>query len=199
MAKNVCCQAIGSILLLLLQMDFPFGLAARCALASIITGLAVVLGAGLKNLAWRNSGWLLFGSGIGIVLFQSLDAWQMNLRIASAKKMAVEIQNACERFREDHGRYPASLEVMLARGQNGKGPYLQRESIRDPWGRIFLYDPEGSCQACIGACVIRPDIYCILSDGREIGNFQVENRRTLTLTAHAMILYRALRGSFGPW
>jgi hypothetical protein len=171
MAKNVCCHAVGSILLLQFLMGFPLELAARCALASIIVGLAVVLGAGPKSLGWRNVGWLLFGVGIGILLFQPLDAWQMNLRIASAKTMAVEIQKACEKYLEEHGSYPASLEGMLVRDQNGKGPNLQSELIKDPWGRIFLYDPEGPRQICIGACVIHPDIYCILSDGREIGNF----------------------------
>jgi len=61
-------------------------------------------------------------------------------------KMAI-IEDATLRFSHHCGRYPGSLEELLKppSGLEGKwdGPYLKPSNLLDPWGRKYLYVPEG--------------------------------------------------------
>jgi hypothetical protein len=59
-------------------------------------------------------------------------------------------------FHDAHGRYPSSLEELLTalHEEQGKDPGIK--TLRDPWGRDYLYDAaEGS-----------PVIKCLGSDGK---------------------------------
>jgi hypothetical protein len=121
----------------------------------------------------KNAGWLLFGFGLGILLFRSLDSLQTKSRIASAQATARKIEKACVEYSMEHdGRLPENVEVMLTRDEFGKGPYLTSETLTDPWGRVFLYDAEGACQCGVGAFMTRPDIYCLVPNGQVVGNFR---------------------------
>ena len=53
----------------------------------------------------------------------------------------------------------------------GKGPYLQSNTLRDPWGHAFQYDANGLQRAATGDGSTLPDIYCTAPDGRIFGNW----------------------------
>jgi len=167
-------ETMSSVLLVPLLAIIPLGVSVTYALACVTTGLAVVWGVGPRNHAGKYAGWLLFGFGIGVIGLlgcQRLLALHEDLRIAAARTKIAEIERVCEKYHLDNGQYPITLEAMLVKDQNGKGPYLSGETIRDPWGNVFLYERDGSMGRC-GNCLSHPDIYCTLSDGRMIGNFR---------------------------
>ena len=59
----------------------------------------------------------------------------------------VLIEAATNQYFDDCGRYPALLEELISSpsGLEGKwdGPYLRASDLLDPWGRKYLYVPEG--------------------------------------------------------
>lgn len=60
-------------------------------------------------------------------------------RIAAAKAdINANIALALDLYEMDNGFYPASLDELLQKGQNGKGPYLKR-APKDPWGNSYVY------------------------------------------------------------
>src|SRR4029077_19804253 len=84
----------------------------------------------------------IFAYGAGGCVFLSVLmvlGWRYfgnDVKATTAKIKAREIAKACERYFVDHGQYPISLEGLLASDQDGKGPYLESDTIRDPWGHI---------------------------------------------------------------
>jgi general secretion pathway protein G len=90
-----------------------------------------------------------------------------------AKKSAAKAQvkttltNAVKTYYLDHSAYPDSLQALLVRSADGKGPYLEEEdAIYDPWGQPYQYDKSG--QHNHGT---RPDIFTTGPDGSTIGNW----------------------------
>lgn len=71
-------------------------------------------------------------------------------KIAEARRTVDELAQAIEAFKKDHGRYPKSLEELLARpaemnrSRAGRWPYFKRERIPlDPWGQKYRYVAPG--------------------------------------------------------
>jgi hypothetical protein len=95
-----------------------------------------------------------------------------DLKASSAQLRAWEIHKACGQYFLDHGQYPPSLEDLLARDDEGKGPYLKNDTVKDPWGKTYQYDPGGAHQTLAGAGLTFPDVYCIAPDGRVFGNWR---------------------------
>jgi prepilin-type N-terminal cleavage/methylation domain-containing protein len=97
-------------------------------------------------------------------------------KISAAKAQARVISQQIEVYTVDHnGNLPPSLDVLLQRDQDGKGPYLKTpEALKDPYGNPYQYDPSGSRNAARGAVVVIPDVFCLIPDGsgREVGNFK---------------------------
>jgi general secretion pathway protein G len=96
-----------------------------------------------------------------------------NQKIGNAKTSAGLISTACDMYFLDHQQYPPNLQALLIKDGDGKGPYLKnRDELLDPWGNVFQYDATGILQPCIGACTHVPDVFCVLPDGRMIGNWK---------------------------
>jgi hypothetical protein len=89
-------------------------------------------------------------------------------KVSSAKIKARDIRQACQEYAVDHGQFPTSLEDLLTIDSDGKGPYLKSDAIKDPWGKIYQYDPNGVSTS--GAGVPNPNVFCVAPDGRIIGN-----------------------------
>ncbi len=73
-------------------------------------------------------------------------------RIGGAKQGTAQAQiemlaTACDTFRLDMGRFPTSLEELIANPGEGKkwdGPYLRKSEIPlDPWGNAYEYRAPG--------------------------------------------------------
>lgn len=75
-------------------------------------------------------------------------------RLSPAKETAARAQlqslaTAVEGFYVDVGRYPSSSEGLAALAQrpaaaaNWRGPYLQRDVPKDPWGNPYVYRNPG--------------------------------------------------------
>ena len=64
-----------------------------------------------------------------------------------ARPKMVVIENAIIQFLFDCDRYPVSLEGLLKppAGLEGKwnGPYIEASQLLDPWGKKYIYVPEG--------------------------------------------------------
>jgi general secretion pathway protein G len=96
-------------------------------------------------------------------------------KVSTAKIKARNVSQACEMYLVDHSQYPGSLELLLQKDQDGKGPYLKGvDDLKDPWGNPFQYDQSGTRNAAQGAAVgvVIPDIFCTTPDGRTVGNFK---------------------------
>ncbi len=60
-------------------------------------------------------------------------------RVAAAKAdINANIALALDLYEMDNGTYPASLDELLQKTQNGKGPYLKK-APKDPWGNDYSY------------------------------------------------------------
>ncbi|MFA6349346.1 MAG: type II secretion system major pseudopilin GspG [Candidatus Omnitrophota bacterium] len=60
-------------------------------------------------------------------------------RVAAAKAdINANISLALDLYEMDNGTYPASLDELLVKTQDGKGPYLKK-TPKDPWGNDYVY------------------------------------------------------------
>lgn len=98
-------------------------------------------------------------------------------KVSAAQIKAREISQAIEIYYVDHSAYPPSLEVLLQKDADGKGPYLKTvDALKDPWDREYQYDPNGQNNARVGATVPIPDVFCVTPDGRTVGNWKEPKR-----------------------
>jgi general secretion pathway protein G len=70
----------------------------------------------------------------------------------AAADITINIPTALKLYELDNGRFPTTeqgLKALISKPkkspvpQNWNGPYLERESFRDPWGREYLYRYPG--------------------------------------------------------
>lgn len=89
-----------------------------------------------------------------------------NAKKDRAKSDLQTLTDACKSFKMRNDYFPSTLQELLA-PPNGERPYLETaDSIIDPWGNPYQYDPNGAQNAGL-----RPDIWCVDEDGNEIGNW----------------------------
>lgn len=89
-------------------------------------------------------------------------------RIAACKAdINANIATALDLYELDNGKYPPSLETLLVKTPEGKGPYLKRDPL-DPWGRKFIYRSPGEHNNDY-------DLYSYGPDGSEGGGDDVSN------------------------
>ncbi len=99
---------------------------------------------------------VLAGIG-GAYLMAHLEGAKVSAAKIQAKMIASQIKNYAM---EHNGVFPQSLEVMMTRDGEGKGPYFEtKDAILDPWGRQYSYDPSGAINAQNSANVQIPDVY----------------------------------------
>ena len=58
-------------------------------------------------------------------------------RVTAAKSDIVSIGTALDMYEMDNGKFPATLDDLLAK--TGNGPYLKKPAI-DPWGRPYTFE-----------------------------------------------------------
>ncbi len=82
-------------------------------------------------------------------------------RVAAARAdIYSNISVALDLYELDNGKYPSSLDTLLKKTQQGKGPYLKREPI-DPWRRPYRYKSPGTHNT------EDYDLYSLGPDGQE--------------------------------
>ena len=93
----------------------------------------------------------------------------------SDRKLALSEINTIEQALDEYwlaeNAYPDKLEVLVATtGADGEKKYLKNpQSITDPWGRLYGYDPD----AVGPQGVNRPRIWCQSPKGAGIANYEV--------------------------
>lgn len=89
-------------------------------------------------------------------------------RIAVARAdVHANISVALDLYELDNGKYPEKLDDLLKKTENGKGPYLKRQTV-DPWDRKYLYRAPGEHNPDY-------DLYSYGPDGAEGGGDDVTN------------------------
>lgn len=74
-----------------------------------------------------------------------------NLKIVDTKEMQAKqsirlIEATLERYRKDHGRYPAAderLDVLVDPSPQGRY-FVNSHGVTDPWGHMFVYKPSNA-------------------------------------------------------
>ena|SRR5579872_7247520 len=92
---------------------------------------------------------------------------QEDAKKGAAKAQTKVLTQACDAYRISHGTYPASLQVLLQRDEEG-GPYLKTpDAIIDPWRQPYQYNAQGPQNNGN-----QPDIWCVSpNNGQQIGNW----------------------------
>ena len=94
---------------------------------------------------------------------------------SAAWAQARVISHAVKRYVVEHdGIYPRNLDQLLQKDDDGNGPYLEGvDSLKDPWGQTYKYDPGGAINVEHGTLgSTPPDVYTIHpKGGRLIGNW----------------------------
>jgi general secretion pathway protein G len=68
-------------------------------------------------------------------------------RVAAAQAdIFSNISTALDLYELDNGKYPDTLEALLKKSAEGKGPYLKRNPI-DPWKKPYKYKAPGAHNA----------------------------------------------------
>ena len=95
-------------------------------------------------------------------------------KVSAAQAQAKVISGQVKAYQVEHnGMFPQTLEALLQKDADGKGPYFETlDAIKDPWGQQYRYDPSGGINSGKGALVIIPDVYTTTPDGRQVGNWK---------------------------
>lgn len=70
-------------------------------------------------------------------------------KLKTAKVQIHDLEQACETFKLDVGRFPSTAEGLQAlverpsSGQNWLGPYLKKGLPKDPWGNPYHFESPG--------------------------------------------------------
>ena len=100
----------------------------------------------------------------GYYLMQAADKAKVDIARSKAKET---LTKACENYKLDHNdQWPPSLDVLVQGDENGRAYLTDADAIKDPWGQVYSYDPNG--QHHQGR---RPDIYTMSPAGEQIGNW----------------------------
>ncbi|HEY1381190.1 MAG TPA: type II secretion system protein GspG [Gemmataceae bacterium] len=75
------------------------------------------------------------------------------------------LEKAAQAYELKIGQLPNSLTELVQPPDGGK-PYVESESIMDPWGKQYQYDAGGGRNG--GQ---KPDVWTTTPDGRQIGNW----------------------------
>lgn len=94
-------------------------------------------------------------------------------RKSAAKLKAQEIGKAVQSYMLDHtGNPPPSLDILVQRLPNGKGPYLKNiDALMDPWGNKYQYNPQGPQNNGL-----EPDVWCTSPQGQTYGNWSMSSQ-----------------------
>jgi hypothetical protein len=84
---------------------------------------------------------------------------------ATAHLQTQKLADACSAYKDKHGEYPPSLEVLTV-PESGKVAPLEDKDLLDPWGGKFHYDLSNRDRQ-----TGRPKIFTVSPEGQEISNW----------------------------
>lgn len=116
---------------------------------------------------------IIIGVLVGMIM-PRLAGRSQEARIAAAQAdIFSNISTALDLYELDNGKYPDSLDELLKKTTEGKGPYLKR-SPQDPWKKAYKYKSPGAHNT------EDYDLYSLGPDGQEgtsddIGNWETQS------------------------
>ena len=87
-------------------------------------------------------------------------------QISQAQTKAYAIGAAAQRFQVKYGRLPNDLSE-LSHPPTGGTPFQSEDDLKDPWGKQFQYDPNGTHNQGL-----KPDVYTVSPKGETVGNWK---------------------------
>lgn len=91
-------------------------------------------------------------------------------RIARASADIYNISTALDLYELDNGKYPDTLDTLLKKTQDGRGPYLKRKPV-DPWKKVYKYKSSSTHNGDY-------DLWSLGPDGQEGGGDNIANWET---------------------
>jgi hypothetical protein len=80
----------------------------------------------------------------------------------AARAKAAMIETALQAYKSAKDQYPASLEDLA----QGDKPFIKAEDLKDPWGKMYMFDASGPKNMGL-----KPDVWTVDPDGKTIGNW----------------------------
>ena len=107
----------------------------------------------------------------GFYLFAALEGAQESTALTQVKG---PLTQAVQSYYLNNNHWPQSLDVLLQRDENGKGPYIDNpDALSDPWKQRYQYDPNGAMNQGM-----KPDIWTVVQKtGHKIGNWSASMNR----------------------
>jgi type II secretory pathway pseudopilin PulG len=100
--------------------------------------------------------------GIGsLVVYKSMD----DARDAAARLGIAKIEEAVQAYKLRHGQFPASLQELTQRNEDGTPPYLEATDLIDPWANQYSYEPQ------VLNTLGKPRISTFAPNGNKIANW----------------------------
>jgi general secretion pathway protein G len=93
---------------------------------------------------------VLAGAAVPIY-FRYLD----QAKVDTARVNCKVLSDQCQAYKLKNGDFPPSLDILAQPQADGSPPYLEPQSLRDPWGRPYEYAPQGQHNALLQ----KPDIW----------------------------------------
>jgi general secretion pathway protein G len=87
-------------------------------------------------------------------------------RLSKAKIDCEGLSSLVEQYKLNNDSYPASIEALAQPQPNGGSPLAPPDKLRDPWGKPYQIDPNGSHNGGLKA-----DVFTTSPKGQIIGNF----------------------------
>jgi len=87
-------------------------------------------------------------------------------KISRAKIDVEGLAGQVETYKLNNGDYPASIDALTAAQPSGGSPLVPPDKVRDPWGKVYQIDPNGSHNNGMKA-----DVFTTTPKGQVIGNW----------------------------
>jgi len=104
---------------------------------------------------------MLAGVG-GYYVLQSYE----EAKLSRAKIDAEGLSSKVEEYKLKNDAYPNTIEALTQPQPAGGGPLVPLDKIRDPWGKVYQVDPNGTHNSGLKA-----DVFTTSPKGQIIGNF----------------------------
>jgi general secretion pathway protein G len=104
---------------------------------------------------------MLAGVG-GYYVLQSYE----EAKLSRAKIDAETLSTRVEQYKLNNDTYPTSIDQLTQQQPSGAGPLVPPDKTRDPWGKPYQIDPNGTHNSGLKA-----DVFTTSPKGQIIGNF----------------------------
>ena len=89
-----------------------------------------------------------------------------NSKVSKAKIECEALSSQVETYKLNNGNYPTSIEQLTAAQPNGSSALVPPDKIRDPWGKTYQIDANGTRNHGNKA-----DVFTVTPKGITVGNF----------------------------